>query len=197
MPTSLHAPSAYSIYLFPCPGTDINLFLPHIVMLSISTRHGIKLMQSFGCFAGTLLEKDTSGQRLNWGINYFPFFIFWRYSAGLINQLYSHISAIALGVMLGADIVLPPAAVRGLLRPLLQRLQGSERGQVECSALGHSPRCEVSDWPFGASGASISLRWVCMTLKPYIRKERGLGIWSWLEISKACKCRVVLVAGTL
>lgn len=32
--------------------------------------------------------------------------------AGLINQLYSHISAISLGVVLGAEIVLPPAAVR-------------------------------------------------------------------------------------
>ena len=32
--------------------------------------------------------------------------------AGLINQLYSHISAISLGVALGAEIVLPPAAVR-------------------------------------------------------------------------------------
>ncbi len=33
-------------------------------------------------------------------------------AAGLINQLYSHISAISLGVALGAEIVLPPAAVR-------------------------------------------------------------------------------------
>ena len=32
--------------------------------------------------------------------------------AGLINQLYSHIAAICLGAMLGADLVLPPAAVR-------------------------------------------------------------------------------------
>ena len=32
--------------------------------------------------------------------------------AGLINQQYSHIAAFALGAVLGAEIVLPPAAKR-------------------------------------------------------------------------------------
>lgn len=35
-----------------------------------------------------------------------------RHYAGLVNQLYSHIAAISLGAMLGAHVVLPPAAVR-------------------------------------------------------------------------------------
>ncbi len=107
-------------------------------------------------------------------------------AAGLINQLYSHISAISLGVALGAEIVLPPAAVRDSFAHYFSVFK--ERNEVVWAAAPADTLLDADGLIDFWSQKGVTIVKVSLCISNFQRWEPGLpaGTQAILVLSREC-----------